>query len=76
MKTLTLDEAERSLRSLAQKALRGEQVLIQVEGSQELLSLCSVPPELPQDYLAACYGPEEIAEEEYFARFAPRGTGT
>jgi hypothetical protein len=76
MKALTLDEAQRSLRSLAQRALRGEQVLIQVEGSQELLSLQSVPAELPENYLAGCYGPEEIAEEGYLASLAPRGTGT
>jgi hypothetical protein len=76
MKTLTLDEAQRSLGSLAQRALRGEEVLIQVEGSQELLSLQTVRRELPENYLAGCYGPEEIAEEGYLAGFAPPGTGT
>jgi len=76
MKTLTLDEAQRSLSSLAKCALRGEQVFIQVEGSQELLSLQSVPAELPENYLACSYGPEEIAEENYLASFAPRGTAT
>ena len=76
MITLTLDEAQRALSALAQRALRGEQVLIRVEGSPELLSLQSVPAELPENYLAGCYGPEEIKEEEYLARFAPRGTGT
>lgn len=76
MTTLTLDEAQRTLNSLAQLALRGEQVLIRVEGSSEILSLQSVPAELPKNYLAACYGPEEIAQEEYLARFAPPGTAT
>ena len=76
MKTLTLDEAQRSLPSLAQRALRGEQVLIRVEGSPELLSLQSVPGELPENYLAGCYSPEEIAEENYLAGLAPRGTDT
>ena len=76
MKTLTLDEAQRSLSSLAQRALRGEQVLIQVEGSPNLLSLQSVPAELPEDYLAGCYGPEGVAQEAYLAGFAPRGTAT
>ena len=76
MKTLTLDEAQRSLSSLAERALRGEKVLIRVEGSSDLLSLQSVPAELPPDYLAGCYGPEEIAQEEYLAGFAPRGTAT
>lgn len=76
MKTLTLDEAQRSLSSLAQRALRGEQVLIRVEGSPDLLSLQSVPAELPENYLAGCYGPNEIAEEEVLARLAPRGTAT
>ncbi len=76
MKTLTLDEAQRSLSSLAQCALRGEQVLIQVEGSRELLSLQTVPGELPENYLAGCYGQAEFADEEYLASFAPRGTAT
>jgi hypothetical protein len=76
MKTLTLDEAERSLRSLAQRALKGEQVLIRVEGSSELLSLRTVSGELPKDFLSDCYGPQEIAEENYLAERAPRGTAT
>ena len=76
MKTLTLDEAQRSLPSLAQRALRGEQVFIRVEGGSELLSLHSVPAELPQNYLAECYGPQEIAEENYFANLGPRGIAT
>jgi hypothetical protein len=76
MKTLTMEEAQRSLPSLAQRALGGEQVLIRVEGSPDLLSLQSVPAELPENYLAACYGPEEIAEEAYLAGCAPRGTAT
>ena len=76
MKTLTLEEAEHSLRSLAQRALRGEQVLIRIEGSQELLSLRSVPAELPADYLAGCYGPEEIAQENYLGSLAPRSSAT
>jgi hypothetical protein len=76
MKALTLDEAQRSLASLAQRALRGEPVLIQVEGSPQLLSLRSVDVELPEGYLADCYGPEELAEEAYLAGFAPRGTAT
>ena len=76
MQTLTLDEAQRILGSLAQRALRGEQILILVEGSPELLSLQSVPAELPKNYLADCYGPEEIAQEAYLAGFAPRGVAT
>jgi hypothetical protein len=76
MKTLTLAEAERSLRSLAERALKGEQVLIKVEGSDELLSLHSVSAELPENYLAECYGPNEIAQENYLAGLAPRGTAT
>ncbi len=76
MTTLTLDEAQRTLNSLAQLALRGEQVLIRVEGSSEMLSLQHVPVELPENYLAACYDPEEIAQEDYLAGFAPRGTAT
>ena len=56
MKTLTLDEAQSTLGSLAQRALRGEQVLIRVEGSPDLLSLQSVLAELPENYLAGCYG--------------------
>ena len=76
MITLTLDEAQHSLSSLAQRALRGEQVLIRVEGSPNLLSLQSVPAELPRNYLSDCYGPEEIAQEAHLAGFAPRGTRT
>ena len=67
MKTLTLDEAQRALGSLAQRALRGEQILIRVEGSPDLLSLQPVPAELPENYLAGCYGTEETAQEEYLA---------
>ena len=74
--TLTLDEAQHTLSSLAQRALRGEQILIRIEGSPDLLALQSIPAELPENYLADCYGPEEIAQEEYLAGFAPRGTGT
>ena len=76
MRTLTLDEAQRTLDSIAQLALRGEQIFIRIEGSPELLSLQRVPVELPENYLAACYGREEITQEEYLAEFAPRGTGT
>ncbi len=76
MITLSLEEAQHSLNSLAERALRGESVLIRVEGSEELLSLQSVPPELPENYLAQCYGPEEIAEEEYLASLAPKGLAT
>ena len=61
MRTLTLDEAQRTLNAIAQLALRGEQIFIRIEGSPELLSLQSVPVELPENYLAACYGREEIA---------------
>ena len=42
-------------------------MFIRIEGSHELLSLQSVPAELPPNYLADCYGPEEIAQEEYLA---------
>lgn len=73
MTPLSLDEAQRSLSSLAERALRGEQVLIQVEGASELLSLQTVASELPPDYLRACYGPEEIRQEEHLAGFAPQG---
>lgn len=76
MITLTIEEAQRSLSSLVRRALQGERVFIRVEGTQELLSLQSVPAELPENYLADCYGPEEIAQEEYLARFAPVGTAT
>ena len=76
MKAVTLDEAQRSLASLAQRALRGEPVLIQIEGSPRLLSLQSVDVELPEGYLDDCYGSEEIAEERYLAGFAPQGTAT
>jgi hypothetical protein len=76
MITLTLEEARDSLNSLAERALRGEAVLIRVQGTEELLSLQSVPRELPPNYLAECYGPEEIAEEEYLAGFAPKGLAT
>jgi hypothetical protein len=76
MITLTLEEARSSLSSLAERALRGEAVLIRVQGTEELLSLQSVPSELPPNYLAECYGPAEIAEEEYLAGFAPKGLAT
>ena len=76
MKTITLAEAQRSLSSLAQCALRGERILIRVEGRPELLSLQSVPADLPENFLARCYGAEEIAEEAYLASFAPQGTAT
>jgi hypothetical protein len=76
MTTLSLAEAQRTLASLAQLALRGERVLIQVEGSQEMLLLQSVPGELPENYLAGCYGAEELALEEQLVRSAPRGTAT
>ena len=76
MKTLTLDEAQRTLGSLAQRALRGEPVLIRVEGSHDLLSLQNVEAELPENYLAGCYGSEEIAQEAYLVGCAPRGTAT
>ncbi|MCI0540866.1 MAG: hypothetical protein L0Z50_37170 [Verrucomicrobiales bacterium] len=76
MITLTIEEAQHSLSSLAQRALRGERVFIRVEGTEELLLLQSVAPELPPNYLADCYGPEEIAQEDYLAGFAPRGSAT
>jgi hypothetical protein len=74
MTTVTLDEAQKSFDSLAQRALDGESILIQVDG--RLLSLKSVAPDLPDNYLASCYGPQEIAEEDYLASLAPRGTST
>ena len=72
MKAFSIDEAERSLRLLAQRALRGEQVLIHIEGSSDLLSLRAVPTEFPQDYLMECYGQEEIAQENYLASLGSR----
>jgi hypothetical protein len=74
--TLTLDEAQRSLGVLAQRALHGEQIYIRVEGSNEILTLHSVPTQLPSNYLADCYGPAELAAEEYLAGFAPRSAAT
>jgi uncharacterized protein (UPF0218 family) len=76
VKPLTLDEAQKSLPALAQRALEGEQVLIQVEGRSDLLSLQSVPAELPENFLAGCYGQEELAQEEYLAGLSPRTTAT
>ncbi len=76
MITLTLKEAQHSLNSLAERALRGETVFIRIEGTEELLSLQSVTPDLPPNYLAQCYGPEEVADEEYLAGFAPKGLAT
>jgi hypothetical protein len=76
MTTLSLEEAQHSLNSLAERALRGEVILIRVNGTAELLSLQSVPPELPPNYLAKCYGREEIAEEEYLVGLAPKGLAT
>jgi len=76
MVTLTLEEAQHSLNSLAERALRGETVFIRIEGTEELLSLQSVAPDLPPNYLAECYGPEEVADEEYLAGFAPKGLAT
>jgi hypothetical protein len=73
---LTVEEAQHELQSLAELALKGESVFIRVEGSDELLSLQSVPAEMPPNFLAQCYGPEEIAEEAYLAGFAPKGTAT
>jgi hypothetical protein len=54
------DEAQRSLASLAQRALRGEPVLIQIEGSPQLLSLQSVDAELPEGYLADCSSRSDV----------------
>jgi hypothetical protein len=76
MITLTVEEAQHELQSLVERALKGESIFIRVAGSKELLSLQSVSPALPPNYLAQCYGPEEIAEEEYLAGFAPKGTST
>jgi hypothetical protein len=76
MITLTVEEAQHALRSIVERALQGEAVFIRVEGSAGLLSLQSVPAELPPNYLAQCYGPEEIAAEEYLAGFGPKGTST
>jgi hypothetical protein len=76
MVTLTLAEAQQSLKFLAERVLLGEAVFIRIEGTEELLSLQSVPSELPPNYLAECYGSEEIAEEEYLAGLAPRGLAT
>jgi hypothetical protein len=76
MITLTLEEAQNSLKALAERVLQGETVFIRLEGTEDLLSLQTVPPELPPNYLAQCYGPEEIGEEDYLAAFAPKGLVT
>jgi hypothetical protein len=76
MVTISVEEAQQKLKSLADRALNGESVFIRVHGTDQLLSLQSVPPELPPNYLAQCYGPEEVAEENYLATFAPKGTAT
>jgi hypothetical protein len=76
MITLTLEEAQNSLNALAERVLQGETVFIRLEGTEDLLSLQTVSPELPPDYLAQCYGPEEIAQEDYLAGFAPKGLVT
>jgi len=74
MITLSVKEAQDSLDSLAQRALRGEQIFIRIEESGELLSFRRIEPELPPNYLAECYGVEEIARENYLVGFAPRNT--
>ena len=74
MVTLTVEEAQHDLRTLANRALQGEKVFIRVEGSNELLTLQSALTELPPNYLSQCYGSTEIAEEDYLARFAPKGS--
>jgi hypothetical protein len=76
MTTLTLEEAKRTLPALAQRALLGEQVMIRVEGNQMLLLLHRIEPELPENYLAHCYGADELAEEQYLDGFAPTGAST
>jgi hypothetical protein len=76
MVTLSVEEAQQTLKSLAERALKGEPIFIRVGGSGQILSLQSVPTELPPNYLAQCYGPQEIAEEDYLANFAPKGTAT
>lgn len=76
MITLSITEAQHALEALAARALQGESVFIKVEGTNEVLSLRSVPPELPRNYLDECYGPKELAEEEYLAGFAPKGLDT
>jgi hypothetical protein len=75
MNTLTIDEAQRSLRSLAERALKGETVYIQADNSR-LLTLQSIPPELPENYLADCYGPEDHQVEARLAAFAPQSSQT
>jgi hypothetical protein len=76
MVTLTIDEAQKDLPALAKRALSGEQVFIRVEGTHQLLSLHGLASELPPNFLAECYGPQEIAEENYLAEFGPKGTTT
>jgi hypothetical protein len=76
MITLSLEEAQKSLQNLAQRALQGEAVYIRVAGAEGFLSLQSVPTDLPPNYLAQCYGPEEITEEDHLASFAPKGVAT
>jgi hypothetical protein len=76
MITLTLEEAQNDLQKLAHRAAQGEIVFITIPGTNSLLSLQSVQPELPPNYLAQCYGPEERAEEDHLATFAPRGIAT
>ncbi len=63
MTTLTLEEAQRDLSSAAEKALRGEEVNISVDG--QLLRLVREVPPRPPGYFAECYrDPEDAAFEE------------
>ena len=74
--TVTVEEAQNTLTALAKRALRGERILIQLPGEESLVALERVTPELPPNYLADCYGPDEIQVENALASLAPRGTST
>jgi antitoxin (DNA-binding transcriptional repressor) of toxin-antitoxin stability system len=61
MTALTLDEAQRNLPDAVQKALKGEEVAIQVGG--ETVRLVHDVPVRPPGYFAECY---QNAEDEAF----------
>jgi antitoxin (DNA-binding transcriptional repressor) of toxin-antitoxin stability system len=63
MTMLTIDQAQRSLSDVVQKALKGEEVAIQV--GQETVRLVHDIPIRPPGYFAECYtDPEDAAFEE------------
>lgn len=68
MKTISISEADEQLKSLANLALHGEQVFIEVDSRVLVLQEYPVIESIPPGALVDAYTEEEIRQDNLFAK--------